>query len=259
MMVFLLAVVFGDFLLTCMRCQGMNLSEVMSACDTIVINNKYGSIGGFFFESFPFFLIASMIGADVFYEEREKGIHNDIFTRISSAKYARYQALAVMTVTFFTIVFVIGISQCLALTAFPIQGYTIDQITAYSTLLPQPNTVFGGLRAVSPYLNNVVYALLWGVTGAVFALLSYALSYVHQLKRYVVLLAPMLLFLIYTVAVQNISSQLSSLKWSVYVETYLLKVNGMGSFWAYILIYAVICGFSFLLIRRGLKNDRELL
>ena len=259
-LIFLTAIVFTDFWFTCENYQETLLSNIPSAFDLIVINSYYdGSIGMFFFRSFPFILIASLIGSDVFYSEKERGIHNYIFTRISAKKYIRYQVSAVMMVTFLTIVFVIIISQCLALMVFPVQGYMIEDKTAYNVLLTTPGYILSGLRATNPYLNNIIYAIIWGITGGMFSLFSYALSFIHQMKRYTILMIPMLLYLIYTIVMTLIAGRISNLWLSICLETNLLKVNSAGSGWVYVVIYAVIAGISFMLIQRGLRNDKELL
>lgn len=259
-LVFLVAVVFADFWLTCKNYQNSLLSNVPSAYDLTIINNYYdGSIGMFFFRGFPFVLIVSLIGSDIFYEEKERGIQNIIFTRISARKYIRHQVAAVMTVTFLTIVFVIVVSQCLALMAFPVQGYMLQDTTAYNVLLPLKGYMLSGLRASSPYLNNIIYAVIWGITGAIFSLFSYALSFLHQMRRYAVLMVPMILYLVYTIVMSLIAGRISNVWLSICLETSLLKVNSAGSAWVYVILYALITGISFLLIRRGLSNDKELL
>lgn len=255
-LVLLSAVVFGDFFLTIQHDKGCGLSQISSAYDRIIINNtSEASVGDLFFRGFPFFLITSITGADVFYEEKEKRLHYDIFTRISSGKYIRCQALAVMTVTFLTVVFVIMLSQCLALTAFPVQGFDMDGKTAYNTLLPVKDSVLSDLRAVNPYLNNLAYALIWGILGASFALLSYALSFVHQLKRYVILILPALIYQIYTIVTMQMPFGTGCRLW----DTYLLIENSTGTIWSYAVVIFAVCGSSFFLIWRGLHNDKELL
>lgn len=257
---FLIGVVFLDFYLTCQYYQSKPLSEIPSAYDILIINNFYdGSIGSVFFCSFPFFLITSLIGSDVFFEEKEMGIHNLTFTRIQRYQYVFYQAASMMTVVMVMIVFVIMLSQGLALTAFPFHGYMLDDVTAYNSLLVSPEYIFSGLRAHNPYLNNIVYAILWGIIGAVFALLSYALAFLQQMKRYTMLMFPMIAFLIYTTIVSQIAVHMNSVRLSQCIETYLLKVNGSGSLLVYLGIILCVSGISLLLIWRGLKNDPELL
>lgn len=79
------------------------------------------------------------------------------------------------------------------------------------------------------------------------------------MKRYTILMIPMLLYLIYTIVMTLIAGRISNLWLSICLETNLLKVNSAGSAWVYVVIYAVIAGISFMLIQRGLRNDKELL
>lgn len=260
----LLGIVFLDFYLTCRHYAGQPLSEIPSAYDLIVISNEYsGSLGTMFFQSFIFILIVALIGSDTFFIEKEHGIQNFVFTRVQCKKYVLSQAAAVMTTVFLIVFFMILISQLLALTAFPFQGYMIDDSIAYNSLLAHPSYIFSKLDAYFPYLNNIVYAVLWGIVGAVFSLLSYSLAFLHQLKRHTIVLIPSILFLAYNLVTSQMAGYILKTSQNIplaqAVETYLLKRNGTGSIWVYVGILLVIVIGSVGLIWRGLHNDQELL
>lgn len=255
-----LGIVFLDFYLTCRNYQGKMLSEIPSAYNLIIIDNYFdGSIGDLFFRNFPFFLFVSIIGSDIFYEERHKGIYNFTFTRMNRYRYMMIQAAALISVVFFVVVLSILLSLGLALTAFPMQGYMLEDVTGYNSLLATPGYILSTLRVESPYTNAVLYAFIWGIAGAVFALLGYSLSFIHQLKKYTILLVPMTVYLIYTVISSQMVSQIKNVKISTAIGTYLLQVNGPGNILVYMGILFVVFFISILLILRGLSNDQELL
>lgn len=257
---FLLVMVYVDFHVTCQYYLGKPLSQVPSAYDLIVIHNDCdSSIGDLFFGSFFFFLITAIIASDVFFEEKEMGIHNLCFTRISRCSYVICQAAALMTVVGCMIVFLIVVSQILALIAFPFHGYMLDDSTGYNSLLVYHNYILSGLETHNPYLNNFVYAILFGLVGAIFAFFSYALSFVHQLKRYVILIVPTIFYLVYTVFTSQITSLINNYKLFAFFNTNLLQVNGFGSPAVYIGLLVLVTVISVILIWRGLRNDQELL
>lgn len=257
---FFLCVVFFDFYLTCKYYQGKPLSQIPSASDVIIIWNSYdGSIGDLFFRSFIFILIICLIGSDTFYLEKEAGLQNFIFTRICREHYILAQAAAVMTVVFGITFLTIVVSQILVCMAFPIQGYTVRDLIAYNSLLKTPGYMLSGLRAVSPYLNNIVYACLWGMVAAVFALFSYALGFLYHAKRYVLLLVPAIIFLVYDILISELLSKFSGNFVLEALDINLLTRNGVGSGFVYGGILFVLTGISCLFIWKGLRDDQKLL
>ncbi|MGM9974583.1 MAG: hypothetical protein ACI33K_11150 [Clostridiaceae bacterium] len=255
----LLITVFLDFFITCNFYYGAPLSQVPSAYGSFIIKNYKGASMDFLFGSFLFFLVAPIIASDIFYDEKEDGIHNYIFTRMSKERYVIYKATAMMLMVFFVIVFTLLTSQFLALSAFPIQGHLTEKITYNNLMEPDKKRVLSYFENFYPYLNNFIFIILRGITGAVAALLSFSITFVNHAKKYTILLVPMVFFVFYHTATSLIGTKISNLSTRFIVETYILKVNPYGSIWVIVGFLLFLFIISALFIWRGLRHNEALL
>lgn len=258
-LVVMMLFIFLDFFFTCQAYQGKDLLEIPSAYKLMILNNYATPPTGVLFKSFLFFMAATLIGSDLFAEELELGVHNDLLTRTSRKKLVFSKGCAVVLVVFCVIVFCLLISQILAISAFPLQGNFTDQIAYNSLMQPDKTRIGSYFETYFPYLNNVVFALLRGLTGAVAAFLAFCLTFVTGIKRYVLLLVPMLFYMAYSLSTATIGGQVENIWLSEIIETNILNMNGYGSIWmnaAFLLVQVVAGG---LLIWKGTRQDETFL
>lgn len=256
----LLASVFLDFFITCKLYLGQPLSTVPSAYYVMIIN-KYegGTPSSLLFDSFLFFLVSAMIASDTLYDEKVLGINNYTFTRMDKGRYVFYKAISVTSVVFFTVFFAILLSQILTLCAFPAQGHLSGQITYNGLMAPDKERVFSYFESYYPYLNIFIFIILRGLIGAVAALLSFSLAFLEHAKRFTILLAPMVIYVIYSMTVALFASKIEDISTATIVGTNLLKVNTPGTLWVIVVFLSLELGASIFFIKRGLKNDEATL
>lgn len=254
----LFAVVLLDFYYTCIQAYGKTLSEIPSAYQMSILNNK-NNIFDIVFGSFLFFLISNIIAVNTLAYEVECKIDTYIFTRLKAEQYIKNQVLAIVIVTFFTVWGCLILSLGLSMSAFPLQGY-FTEVTTHNTLMePDPNRLFSYLLNFYPYLNILVLISVRALTAAVTAFFSCAIIIDNRTSKYVALLIPMVIFIIYSIATSIIIEHIDDIGVFSTVGTYILSVNGAGSEFviAGYLLMEVLIGV--LLIRRGLNTDATVL
>lgn len=236
------------------------MSEIPSAYELTAINNyEVGTPVAILLDSFLFFLMTGVIASDSFYDEKELGIHNFTFTRIGKSKYLLYKAVAIMAVVFLMLSFVLALSQLLAMFAFPVQGHLTSRITYNELMKPDSDRIFAYFENYYPYWNSVIFIFIRSLTGAIIALLTFAITFVNHAKKYIILLLPMAFYIIYSLITSIISSKIPSIRLGEIVETNVLNVNGYGSIWVMAMYLAVCAAVGIVLILRGMKHDETLL
>lgn len=255
LLVLLLVTVFLDFVVTCHFYQEKKLTEIPSAYELMIINNYESPFTGMLFSSFLFFLIAPMMGSDLFLEEIEKGIHNDLLTRTSRKQIAASKGVALMIVVFCAITFCLLISQILAVSAFPLQGNLTSKITYNELMNPDKNRIFSYFQNYMPYMNSLIFIVIRGITGAAAAFLAFSLTMIPGIKKYILLLVPMLVYIVYSMIMALIASNIESIPISNVVETNILAVNGYGSIWMDIGFLLLYFGVGSLLLWKGMRRD----
>lgn len=251
----LLASIFLDFLVTCNFYQGKNLTEIPSAYELMIINNYESFSTGLLFSSFLFFLIAAMMGSDLFLEEIEMGIHNGILSRASRKQIVISKGVAIMIVVFCAVTFCLLISQFLAISAFPLQGNLTSRITYNELMEPDEHRIFSYFQNYMPYINSLIFIVIRGITGAAAAFLAFSLTAIPGMKKYILLLVPMLVYIVYSMLTALIASRIDSTPVSQVVDTNILTVNGYGSIWmnaGFLLLYF---GVGSLLLWKGMRRD----
>lgn len=255
LLVLLLVTVFLDFVVTCHFYQEKKLTEIPSAYELMIINNYESPFTGMLFSSFLFFLIAPMMGSDLFLEEIEKGIHNDLLTRTSRKQIAASKGVTLMIVVFCAITFCLLISQILAVSAFPLQGNLTSKITYNELMNPDKNRIFSYFQNYMPYMNSLIFIVIRGITGAAAAFLAFSLTMIPGIKKYILLLVPMLVYIVYSMIMALIASNIESIPISNVVETNILAVNGYGSIWMDIGFLLLYFGVGSLLLWKGMRRD----
>jgi hypothetical protein len=256
----LVSAVFLDFVIKCQFYYGKPLSGIPSAyVETILNDYTMSSPMGILYNSFIFFLFATIIASDCLYDEKELGVHNFIFSRVGKVRYVISKGIAIAVVVFFTILIPLLTSQLLALFAFPVQGGLVHQIAYNKLMPPDPERVLNYLESYYPYLNIMAFILIRALIGAAIAFLSYAMTFLSQPKKYTILLLPMVCFLLYTIIGRLAGQQITDVRASEIMATYILAVNPYGSVWVILgaILLPVLVGIT--LIKRGLNRDENFL
>lgn len=251
----LMASVFLDFFSTCEFYRGTNLTEIPSAYELMIINNYANPPTGLLFCSFLFFLVTTLMGSDLFLEEIELGIHTNILSRISRKQMIISKGCAISILVFCTVIVCLLISQLLAVVAFPLQGNYTSKITYNELMEPDKNRILSYFQNYMPYLNSIIFIFIRGVTGAVAAFFAFSLTFVPYIKKYMLLLIPMLFYIFYSLTTSLIATKIEDIPLSNLIETNILAVNGYGRIWmciAFLLVQLVAGG---VLIWKGIKID----
>lgn len=175
-----------------------------------------------------------------------------MFTRQKKAKVILSKMVAVFITSCAVVFFILLFSQCLALTVFPLQG-NLTSVTTYNELMqPYYNRVFSYFENFYPYLNNIIYMVQMRVVAGVTSLLSFSLTFVRNMKTYILLLLPMMIYLVREV-VSYVAAQ--HFEWARYLDTGLITSNSMGSIWVIIGYLGIELLLSLILVARGHKDD----
>lgn len=257
--VFLLAVVFLNFYISCYREFGQNLSEIPSAYWVVVIDNKIRVIGNEVFTSFLFPLAVSIIASDLYIEEKLDGINNFLFTRMSKKTIFASKVVAISLVTFFVTFLCILISYFLARSAFPLQGNDTSQTPFLELMEPDKRQVLGGIKEQYPYLNVIIYGIQWGITAASASVFAFAISFLPRTNRYIVLFSPMIFYMAWSIVGPLIGKILCMFHLGNAMEADLLTMNPYGNVWTIILYFVIQIALSTILIWRGIRSGDEIL
>ena len=250
----LLVSVLLDFYFTCSEYKDCVLSKVPSAYQMTVLSDK-DNIFHIFFGSFLFFVIPNLLAVPLLAEEKDCRICHFTFTRTKAMTYIKKQIFAIAFVSFITVWISLMISLLLSISAFPLQGY-FTEVTAHNRLMnPDPNRLFSYLYRYYPYINIIVLITLRAVIASVNAFLSCALLITNRLPGFVCMMAPMIIFVIYSVITEAITLHISDVRWFSIVGTYMLPMNRAGSEVVIALYFLTEIFIGIWIIKRGMKRD----
>lgn len=262
--VMFLGVIF-DFVINCYNCYGEALTELYPASVMTVLDNiSRAPFRTVFVIFLPF--ISCIVASDTFLCDSQSGINNYILSRVSRKKYIKNKAIAIFCVVSLTIFFVLCISIILSCIAFPMYGYTQHGVLLPLELLDDTKhnqSLLWKLRIFEPYINLIIWAFVRSIIGGIFAILSYGISFIKGINRYVVLFSS---FLIYNALslVQNWGETylISHKMYDTFIAEIvkglgggLLMLNPRMSLFSYILGIAILLVPAIIMIYIGTKKE----
>ncbi|MGI6600118.1 MAG: hypothetical protein ACOX3F_10560 [Kiritimatiellia bacterium] len=153
-----------------------------------------------FGEAFYIFLLPllpALAYADTHYLNNKTGAYKNILTRCRKSNYILAKGLVVFATGFAVIFAPLIVNQLLYFIIAPLSSSkNILNWPAYM-FIPTHNMVFRNLFLNSPYLYNVIYMILASLVGSIAALMSYAISFVTNRSRLVIVAMPLVIYLIY--------------------------------------------------------------
>lgn len=196
---FTILLVCGHLIYMCTtRTYGKDINDVFKASDFFITNR---SVYGMLLYMFLFPLIAAFSYSDIFLVEKASGLHMFYITRTGRTKYFVSKIITVAVSGVVVILIPLLISFLLSFIAAPVYNNYISYTNVPSDYY-QPITdgvLFPGLYVSSPYLYNIVFIIIPCIFGALFALLSFAISTVKSANKIFVLILPTTIFLIISV------------------------------------------------------------
>jgi hypothetical protein len=238
-----------DFLLTCAKYYGVEMSWIRSAYKCNILDNEIGMITGMFFSMlFPILICTGV--SDVFCEESKKGILNYIYVRTSRRKNIRTKAAAVVIVSFFMTFIPLMVNLFLAVITFPLQGYYCRNAAYLTLTVPEDGRVLAYLEMFYPYLNIFIYILLRSFIGTAFALVAFSLSLLQVCNQYVIKFSGMIYYLVY-----NCITGLPIFE-DTFVSTGLYSINGYGNGWMFLVFFGISLSICFFAFKVGEKKER---
>lgn len=188
---------------------------------------------------FPF--LASFAYADCYFSDRQNGALNNLLARSSRERYFISGAIVVFWGGFFIFFISLLINQLLWLITTPLNtvldAFSDGGITCM---------MFPSVYAKHVYLNNIIYMIIPGITGGLIALLSYSLSLFFNKKKFAVLTAPSVAYVVLCFIAALTSNQIfnlayymtpvspvtSSRLWFLFIVlTMLIVTNTFALFW----------------------------
>lgn len=244
--IFMVAAVIVNQLITCAQWWGKELTYIRGAYSYIAIQNVRSNITQLIFSDFlP--ILACLLAADIFYEERNCGLSNVIFTRESKKKNIICKAATAASVTFAVVTLTLLVSLAISLVTFDARGHAGVNAIYITLLPPEPDREFGSLYAYHPYINVIVYILIRGGLAALYALFAFALSTAFGANRYVILISAFVYNILW--------SGVMTLADSDVIGTDIMSMNPYGSGWSIVIFAVVTLIISACMIGVGCRKD----
>ena len=217
-------------------CYNLFQSELM---DIPPANQLWVGFGNKFGQAFYMFLLPLMpvmAYADTHYLNIKTGMYKNIFPRCHKSNYILAKGVVVLASGFFVVFFPLFINQLLYLVIAPIHSsrHILNGWPAY-TFYPSHTMLFEALFLSRPYLYNVLYMIMASLVGSLAALVSYAISFISNRSRLIIIATPVVVYSIYNF----ITLLLINKKYSLYF--YLIGSGSSGLSASYFFISIVFC------------------
>ena len=263
-MILMFSAVIIDFLVNCYNFYGNKLSSVYSANEMMILNNiSRQPIRIIFTVALP--IVASIVASDMYFTDKKKQINTYIITRINRRSYIKTQALAIFLVVSVSAFAALLLSLLLCLIAFPLNGLNpfgliVERLIQMEDSSYEPYNVLERLSFCHPYINIMFFTIMRALIAGMFALLSYGISFIGKLNKYVVFLAA---FFIYNV-VEFIEAIMDSYFMHIGIANTtlgqlvcsgLLQVNPSGNLLTYFKDIIFYCFIIFVTVSVGIKKE----
>ncbi|WAM34340.1 hypothetical protein [Caldicellulosiruptor morganii] len=221
--------------------------ELPSAYQMWILYNKVGGQWGQVFVFFLLPLFAAIPYSDSYLEDKKTGVINFIVTRCDRRLYLFCKGIAVFFSGFIVVFVPLFINQILCLCLLPVYSpsenvFNHPTYNAYQFLstvqLPK-------LHSLNPYLHNLFYMLLNSMFAGIIALLSYSISFLKKMNRYLVVILVFLFCLIENVVGKLISS---STTFSIIDYLHIFSFSFEITNYLYFLIFMLVLIFVSLFI-----------
>lgn len=247
--------IFVDFILLCKNYYGLGLSDIISAKNAMIITNNLKSPLCYVY-SILLPIITSLIYSDSYIMEKNYGISNMIYTRVNKAKSIWIKGIAVFLVSFFVVLIPLIVEFVFVIIVLPLQGHYNLGLASYKELIYfDPNKVLIRLATYRPYTNLIVFIFIRAAFGAVFSLFSYSISFFKKVNRYIVIISSFFTYFIISILCDTLSKLIPEKKYSLFLGTNILGVNGYGSIYMIMLVFILFLGSSIIFIQRGIHKE----
>lgn len=244
--IFMMLAVTANQLITCVQWWGKELIYIRGAYKYVVIDNLRTNITEMVFGDFlP--IVACLMVADIYYEERSSGLSDLIFTRENKKKNIICKAGTVVIIAFTAVTLTLLASLGLSLVTFDARGHAGSNAIYLTLLPPEQDKEFAALYQHHPYINLIVYILIRGVLAALYALFAFALSTVCNANKYVILISSFVYNIVY--------SGVMVLTDSVIISTDIMAMNPYGSAWSIVIFAGATLIISVSMLTVGCRKD----
>lgn len=253
-----------DFIVLCYNYYGSNLSSIYSAHTMTVMDNiSREPFRVIFTLVLP--LVASIIASDMYLSDKNAQINTYIITRVNRKTYIKNQLAAIFIVVSGLTFMMLLLSLLLCVIAFPIYGNTLHgAVMPYELIQYQSKTdtylFLARLRLFHPYINIIFFIVTRSVFAGIFALLSYSISFISRVNKYIVFVFSFVIYSIITISEALIERELFSLNlentWLVnLVYSGILSLNPVGNIFTYFkdIIIFLLLFLVFIII--GLRKE----
>lgn len=196
-------------------------------------------------------LIISFAFGDIYIDDLECNCVSLILTRANKKKYHRNNLLAVFTISFLIMLIPLLINFALCLFTYPLESLDNSTLTpAFVINLPRGNYI-ECLRVLNPVAYNMFYILTPSITFALFACITYCLSMIIKINRYLCCLLSYGLYIGSSIVLDKL--HLEEYKFLSYINR-LSSNAGIGGFIRITIILLIIIFLMYLI---GVNKELE--
>lgn len=253
-----------DFLVNCYNFYGNNLSSVYAANEMMILNNVSRQPFRIIFTvALP--IVASIVASDMYFTDKKKQINTYIITRVNRGTYIKTQALAIFIVVSVSTLAALFLNLLLCLIAFPLNGVNpsgliVERLIQMEDSGYEPYNVLERLSFCHPYINIMFFIIMRALIAGLFALLSYGISFIGKLNKYVVFLAAFFIYnavdvfeVLFEMFLFKIDMENSVLRQLVHSGLFL--VNPPGNLLTYFKDVIFYCFIVFVTLSVGIKKE----
>lgn len=254
--------VISDFLINCWCYYGSNMSALYTASNMTVLNNVSRSpFRTVYVILLP--IVACIMASDTYLVDKKMGMNNYILLRTDRKKYIWTKGVAIFILVSLTILINILLSISLAYIAFPAYGYCSNGRVSLDILSGKfiSKRLFIELYMYHPYINLLVFGFIRALTGGVYALLAYGISFFKNSNRYIVMASSFLIVTVLEIIEEiykNILEKIGvndGILRKIGIFGTLLNTNIDVSFLTYIKEFFLFLGVALILIYAGTKRE----
>lgn len=263
--VMMFATVIIDFLVNCYNYFGCNMSELYPAYTMTVLDNiSREPFRIIFVIALP--LLASIVASDIYLTDKNLQRNTYIITRINRKKYIKTQAFAIFLVVSLVTLAALLLNVLFCIIAFPMYGNRLHgmmfpmELVQYQDGAYIQYQLFEKLRLYHPYLNLLFFVVMRSIIAGIFALVSYGISFINKMNRYVVFVSSFFIYSIVDFLEGFLDSKLfdwnmSDSIWKYFAYSGIFSVNPAGNIVTYLKDILLFFFIFFVTIKFGMKKE----
>lgn len=194
-------------------------------------------------------LIVSFAFGDIYFDDFESNCIPFIFTREKKTKYHKINLLAVFILSFFITCIPFVINMILCLITYPLNGCDNMYLQPAYIIQFDKENILSYLMVFKPLIYNIISIVIISIIFALFACLTYALSMILKVNKYICTIISYGLYLGYNIFVEKIG--FSNLSLFNYIDT----VDKNNSFTIFISIIIVLIILIIILYNIGIRKE----